>query len=586
MEEPLDPNTTNSLTTGVAFNSEETIHEEPRTDQLPPLSPNSIKPSFKSLPTNRMSMLSTLSEQPSFISSASSDAILEIIPEPTKSGQSKRRRIMNEILDTEIRYVSDLQFLKTKKSYQKSRKVINARSIMDIFGHHESILAVNRELSNQLQKRIELWNRGNDLIGDIFIPFLRVYSIFLTKFNDSINLVADLTTKNAKFAAFARSKAAHPDSHGLVLQAFLVLPVQRIPRYKLLLEDLFKHTPEDHPDYENIKKAIESVSQVATFVNETIRNHEAMLQMVDIQKSLIGFKDDHYHFHRMIPLEFCRVEDVCEDGQFIFQIVSREKSFAVYVQFESEKIQWIESIRKAITEWHVENDAIHDRLPSNSPVADFDAPIWMPDESAQSCLVCFDKFTFFNRKHHCRSCGILVCGGCSQNSFYIPSRNGEKKARVCDTCLPSLIQERKFSINAPRSTTPEDLSEADRASLYSTSPVNISERRSSMLPSGSSVVSTLLVSRPKRIAKSLTAQSLYSSIVGSPKSHTDCCSLCKEKFNFFHKEIHCKSCDRIVCAGCASKESSKNICDPCVLGVSPVQIFVNPKGGEWCYRPN
>jgi len=28
------------------------------------------------------------------------------------------------------------------------------------------------------------------------------------------------------------------------------MPVQRIPRYKLLLTELLKHTPEDHPDYE------------------------------------------------------------------------------------------------------------------------------------------------------------------------------------------------------------------------------------------------------------------------------------------------------------------------------------------------
>lgn len=88
----------------------------------------------------------------------------------------------------------------------------------------------------------------------------------------------------------------------------------------------------------------------------------------------------------MIPLEFCRVEEVVsEDNHLsIFQIVSREKSFAVYVrkfylklESEAEKTQWIESIRKAITEWHVENEAIHDRLPSNSPIAEFDAPIWV-----------------------------------------------------------------------------------------------------------------------------------------------------------------------------------------------------------------
>lgn len=37
------------------------------------------------------------------------------------------------------------------------------------------------------------------------------------------------------------------------LQSFIVKPVQRLPKYILLYKDLLKHTPEVHPDYENIK---------------------------------------------------------------------------------------------------------------------------------------------------------------------------------------------------------------------------------------------------------------------------------------------------------------------------------------------
>ena len=80
-----------------------------------------------------------------------------------------------------------------------------------------------------------------------------------------------------------------PEARGLSLQAFLVTPVQRIPRYKMLLEDMLKHTPEDHPDHENLRNALKLVSEIAKSVNETIRNHELMLKMLDIQKSIIGF---------------------------------------------------------------------------------------------------------------------------------------------------------------------------------------------------------------------------------------------------------------------------------------------------------
>jgi FYVE/RhoGEF/PH domain-containing protein 3 len=72
--------------------------------------------------------------------------------------------------------------------------------------------------------------------------------------------VADLIKNNPTFANFVKERNKHPESHNLVLQAFLVTPVQRIPRYKLLLEDLYKHTPTDHPDYKSLNEAIKLIT--------------------------------------------------------------------------------------------------------------------------------------------------------------------------------------------------------------------------------------------------------------------------------------------------------------------------------------
>jgi hypothetical protein len=37
------------------------------------------------------------------------------------------------------------------------------------------------------------------------------------------------------------------------------------------------------------------------------------------------------------------------------------------------------------------------------------AQTWVPDSSSSVCSVCNVEFTFFNRRHHCRLCGLLVC---------------------------------------------------------------------------------------------------------------------------------------------------------------------------------
>jgi hypothetical protein len=34
---------------------------------------------------------------------------------------------------------------------------------------------------------------------------------------------------------------------------------------------------------------------------------------------------------------------------------------------------------------------------------------WQPDEEALACSECCEEFTTFNRRHHCRSCGLVYC---------------------------------------------------------------------------------------------------------------------------------------------------------------------------------
>jgi hypothetical protein len=40
-------------------------------------------------------------------------------------------------------------------------------------------------------------------------------------------------------------------------------------------------------------------------------------------------------------------------------------------------------------------------------------PAWVPDDQVTECPVCFNSFSTFFRKHHCRLCGKVICGPCS-----------------------------------------------------------------------------------------------------------------------------------------------------------------------------
>lgn len=80
---------------------------------------------------------------------------------------------------------------------------------------------------------------------------------------------------------------------------------------------------------------------------------------------------------------------------------------------------------------------------------------WKSDKEFSHCKSCAKEFSLTRRKHHCRSCGEIFCGQCSDNvmelasvrnhfysnSYFKRIRNlirlalqSSKAVRVCDTC--------------------------------------------------------------------------------------------------------------------------------------------------------
>ena len=55
--------------------------------------------------------------------------------------------------------------------------------------------------------------------------------------------------------------------------------MQRVPRYRMLLEDLLKHTDAGHPDEAPMRKALSEVQEVALLLNESKRETDALEQL-------------------------------------------------------------------------------------------------------------------------------------------------------------------------------------------------------------------------------------------------------------------------------------------------------------------
>ncbi|XP_056616274.1 zinc finger FYVE domain-containing protein 26 isoform X2 [Triplophysa dalaica] len=71
--------------------------------------------------------------------------------------------------------------------------------------------------------------------------------------------------------------------------------------------------------------------------------------------------------------------------------------------------------------------------PFTPPEKTPDRKDWIPDHKQHICMVCQrERFTMFNRRHHCRRCGRLVCHSCSSKKMVM--EGSEEPVRVCDQC--------------------------------------------------------------------------------------------------------------------------------------------------------
>ncbi|KAF8949354.1 hypothetical protein BGZ47_005577 [Haplosporangium gracile] len=149
-----------------------------------------------------------------------------------------------------------------------------------------------------------------DRIGRAFaehVAYMKMYSFYINNFDNALRVLQTQLTQakhKKKMKEFLRRCAKHPNHTQLALQGYLLLPVQRIPRYKLLLQDLLENTWVDHVDYQDIATALEKISTRADEMNERKRQYENHEKVLLVQSRIIGqYKTPLVQPHRKVVRE-------------------------------------------------------------------------------------------------------------------------------------------------------------------------------------------------------------------------------------------------------------------------------------------
>jgi hypothetical protein len=209
--------------------------------------------------------------------------------------ERRRQETIFELIYTEKDFVRDLEYLEDFWIKPLLESNINEtpyreQFVEEVFWNIADVHRANSALLADLEKR-QAEKPIVDRIGDIlllhvdnFEPFVQygahqVFGKFAFETEKS---------KNNEFAAFVATVERQKESRKLELNGYLTKPTTRLGRYNLLLKEILKNTPEDHPDSIAIPKAIAIIKTYLSKVNAETGKAENKFNLILLKERLVS----------------------------------------------------------------------------------------------------------------------------------------------------------------------------------------------------------------------------------------------------------------------------------------------------------
>ncbi|KAI5614706.1 protein ECT2 [Silurus asotus] len=248
---------------------------------------------------------------------------------PVLAKQSARWQVSKELYQTESNYVdilaTVLQLFKypLEKEGQVGGPILAQEEIKTIFGSIPDIYEVHTRIKADLEELVMNWSEYKS-VGDIILKYsgelVKAYPPFVNFFEMSKETIVKCEKQKPRFHAFLKINQSKPECGRQTLVELMIRPVQRLPSVALLLNDIKKHTPDDNPDKVTLEKAIESLKEVMTHINEDKRKTEGQKQIFDVVYEVDGCPANLLSSHRSLVH---RVETIalgdkpCDRGEHV-----------------------------------------------------------------------------------------------------------------------------------------------------------------------------------------------------------------------------------------------------------------------------
>ncbi|XP_034392261.1 FYVE, RhoGEF and PH domain-containing protein 1 [Cyclopterus lumpus] len=348
---------------------------------------------------------------------------------------------------------------------------------------------------------MEEWD-SNPRIGDILqklAPFLKMYGEYVKNFEGAMELLNIWTERSSPFQSIVQEIQREERCRNLTLQHHMLEPVQRIPRYELLLKDYLHRLPEEAPDHRDAQKSLELIATAAEHSNAAIKKMDRMRKLLKVYELLGGEEDIVNPTNELIKeghiLKLSNKNGTTQDRHLLlfndrllycvpklrligqkygvraridvdgmelketssvaasrtFLVSGKQRSLELQARTEEEKKDWIQAIQATIQRHEQTMESFRhltcslrddESTPPHSPSCvelGKRAPTPIREKEVTLCMKCQEPFnSITKRRHHCKACGHVVCGKCSEFRARL-SYDNNRTNRVCVDCYAMLV---------------------------------------------------------------------------------------------------------------------------------------------------
>jgi RhoGEF domain/Vacuolar protein sorting-associated protein 62 len=225
--------------------------------------------------------------------------------------RKRRAHVLNELLSTERSYVRSLRlYLENyveplRESLSEPEPVLAEQDVDALANGMRMIHAIHSTLCELLTELLgadgvdvaaaAAADAGADevRVGRLFLramPLLRLYSQFINGY-DALMARFGAWMQRPRFAQFVgecfeRVSTRDGDASPLRMDAYLIQPIQRLPRLEMLLKEMLKATLSTHADYETLRDAASQLGELNVANNSAKRKRENMASLRAVQAQI------------------------------------------------------------------------------------------------------------------------------------------------------------------------------------------------------------------------------------------------------------------------------------------------------------